>query len=316
MKRTIRLMTFFFVGAFFVAVAAQPSAQPKPAEPTAEPQPGLGSFVSRLKAGMTEERVAEIVGRPRDRDLRNDYARRIIGGDSLEVWESPTENLLVIFEHGKVASFRAVSPALTDDAWEWKRPSETTEPQLGTGSLEAQSGSGSLLGQQQSTTTGPPPAAGTTWHGLRFGMTVEEVKGALKGAVIVQEREPGYFSIGTVTVKNTIGKGELTFGDAKTLERVFLDFSRHEETDEMVKRTIAYQDVAEGLLEKYGAPANQTGYCPTVQEVEKALVYRPRGMMQCTRLWKEPAQTIKMDFSFVVPALFLSVEYKSVRSDL
>ena len=119
--------------------------QLEPVGPPAPPSPAT-DFVSHLKAGMSEDtRVAEIVGRPRDRHLSNDYARRIIGGDSAEVWESPKENLLVIFEHGKVASFRAVSPALTDSyAWEWKAPSEMTEPQFGSESGEPHLGSGGV----------------------------------------------------------------------------------------------------------------------------------------------------------------------------
>ncbi len=157
-----------------------------------------------------------------------------------------------------------------------------------------------------------------TWNGLHFGTTPEEVKRTLRTELTPTNPEAvkvNEYKIGEVHVENSVGVGSLAFGKSTNkLESIYLNFSRHEQqatTDEIATRIVAYDNIADGLLEKYGTPANETGKCPTHSEISDYVIYGSRDTLKCVRLWKEKSQTIKMDFAFIGPALFLSVEYKS-----
>ena len=154
-----------------------------------------------------------------------------------------------------------------------------------------------------------------TWNGLHFGTTPEEVKKTLKTELTSNPEAANQYKIGEVHVKTSVGIGSLVFGKSTNkLESIYLNFSRYEQqatTDEIATRIVAYDNIAQGLLEKYGTPANETGHCPTPSEISSYVVYGSKGTLKCVRLWKEQHQTIKMDCSFIGPKLFLSVEYKS-----
>jgi hypothetical protein len=168
-------------------------------------------------------------------------------------------------------------------------------------------------------------AGQTTWGGLRFGMTESEVRAAMKGQIETTGYETGTefytpFKIKVVKVGPATGTAELSFDlKKKTLQRVWLNLSHADEkatfgkltTDEAASRLGAYEYVSKQLLEKYGRPVNETGSCPTSDEIINHFVREPLNTLKCGRLWREPAQTIGMDFSLVGDSLFLMVEYKS-----
>lgn len=170
-----------------------------------------------------------------------------------------------------------------------------------------------------------PVLGQATWGGLRFGMTEAQVKAVLKGRVIpttggspgTQEYTP--LKIPSVTAGGAKGLGELSFNvRQKTLERIWLDFSRYDEKssggpsdDESATRITTYGYISRSLLEKYGKPVNETGYCPTQDELVEHFVRDPLGSIRCTRLWKERYQTIGMELAVIGKSLFLHIEYKS-----
>lgn len=169
-----------------------------------------------------------------------------------------------------------------------------------------------------------PLIAQTTWGGLKFGMTEAEVSSVMKDQIEATGFGPGTqfyapFKIKSVTVGPATGVGTLRFDvKKKTLQGVWLDlYPEHDpavhklSTSEAGSRVVVYDYVAKQLLEKYGRPVNEAGRCPTRDEAIEHLVMRPLDTIKCTRLWREPSQTIEMKFSFVGVALFLTVEYKS-----
>jgi hypothetical protein len=156
-----------------------------------------------------------------------------------------------------------------------------------------------------------------TWGGLRFGMTKAQVKAVLKDKVSDK------FEIDNISVKSTTGQGSLEFNsNTEKLETVWLTFSRLRGLDdkptasELAASIRAYRDVGETLLEKYGSPANRTGGCPTADELIEYFVRQPSGTIECTRLWRDTYQTIQMKMSAIGYALFLTVEYKTIPTDL
>jgi hypothetical protein len=162
-----------------------------------------------------------------------------------------------------------------------------------------------------------------TWGGLRFGMTEAEVKAVLKGRVVATGNPPGTemytpLRMPSVTAGSAKGMGTLSFNiRTKTLQRVWLDFSRHDTDssaelplDDSSIRITTYGDISRSLLEKYGRPVNETGYCPTEDEMVEHFVHNS-GTIKCTRLWRQQHQTIEMDLSVPGRSLFLWIEYNS-----
>jgi hypothetical protein len=163
-----------------------------------------------------------------------------------------------------------------------------------------------------------------TWGGLRFGMTEAEAKAVLKGRVVATGNPPGTqmytpLKMPSVTVGSAKGMGTLGFNvKTKTLQRIWLDFSRYDKDgsadiseDETVTRITAYGYILQSLLERYGRPVNETGYCPTQDELTAYFVRNPPGTIKCTRLWRESHQAIRMELSVPGKSLFLDIEYKS-----
>ena len=154
-----------------------------------------------------------------------------------------------------------------------------------------------------------------TWNGLHFGTTPEEAKKHLKTQLTPIPEAVNQYHIREVHIKRSVGVGSLVCGKSTNkLGSIYMNFSRYEQpesTDEIATRISADENIADGLREKYGKPVNETGQCPTRDEITHYVVYGSTGTLKCVRLWKEKHQTIKMDFSVIGPKLFLSVEYKS-----
>jgi hypothetical protein len=156
-------------------------------------------------------------------------------------------------------------------------------------------------------------------------MTEAEVKAAMKGGLEATGSPPGTqsytpFRIKSVKVGPAIGDGSLGFDlKKKTLERVFLNLSRKSgddplaeiTPDERAARAVAYEYLSKQLIEKYGKPIDETGMCPTSDEMIDHFVKEPLNTLKCSRVWRQPSQTIRMDFSLVGNSLFLTIEYKS-----
>jgi hypothetical protein len=156
-------------------------------------------------------------------------------------------------------------------------------------------------------------------------MTEAEVKAVMKDRVEAisdpasntQSYTP--FRINSIKAGPVTGTAMLSFGaKTKTLQRVGLDFSRWDDavlaklsTDEIATRVVAYDYVSGQLLGKYGRPLNETGRCPTSDEVRTRYVRESLRILECTRLWRDEAQTVEMKFSLAGTSLALAVEYKS-----
>lgn len=171
-----------------------------------------------------------------------------------------------------------------------------------------------------------PLVGQTTWGGLQFGMTEEEVKATMGDClepVVDPPRPDSYipFRVKSVVVGPASGHANLVFDvEKKTLRAVGLNFSRTEkltgEVGEMGSRVAAYGYVSSSLLKKYGKPVKETGRCPTQDEVLEHFIRQPFDTVKCARLWKEPQQTIEMRVDIIGSALFLTVAYAVIPSEL
>jgi hypothetical protein len=71
--------------------------------PAPLPDSSPSDFKSRLRHGMTEAQLQEVMGRPYDQIVKNDNSHRVSAGDAIEVWNWPTQSLVVVLSHKKVA---------------------------------------------------------------------------------------------------------------------------------------------------------------------------------------------------------------------
>jgi hypothetical protein len=176
-----------------------------------------------------------------------------------------------------------------------------------------------------------PLVGQTTWGGLRFGMTEMEVRAAMGDRLETIVDPPGPesyipFHVKSVVIGRASGVANLAFDiQKKTLRAVGLDLSRTEkftgDAPEMGPRAAGYDDVSKSLLQKYGKPVDEVGRCPTMEEVLDYFIRDhfnrgPLGTIKCSRLWREPQQTIEMKVDVIGSALFLTVSYKPLPSEL
>jgi hypothetical protein len=163
-------------------------------------------------------------------------------------------------------------------------------------------------------------AAQTTWKGLKFGMSEADVRKEYQGSLEKKLVENGAYELFDRDQKllkwpATAGLYFEKSGKLSLIE-VFMNdpFAAESGTLATGSSFAVMSVVTDGLVEKYGKWISEDGECQlTIHHV----VYNPRKIFTCKKLWKSDGQTISMYWSVENQRLsFLALTYKPLPSDL
>lgn len=159
-----------------------------------------------------------------------------------------------------------------------------------------------------------------TWGGLRFGMSIEDVKAYLGNRLTfrLDPTNPSKVAgdIAAVKAGEHEGKGSVLFNKDGRLITVGLDFSLIEtgcfssnrsEADKLLR----IKAIGNALVEKYGAPSMEIEPWPRSEVLIRHFAYKSLGALTGVRLWKTPGQTIQATLDVMCDSVFLVVLYKA-----
>jgi len=179
----------------------------------------------------------------------------------------------------------------------------------------------------------PPAATLVTWGGLRFGMTSDQVRNALKGRRYEDHtriHEKGRwgvdllygFILRDITVDRYKGEAALAFDDNKTLTEITLYLVGMENCTDLAKLSIPLrvklvEDISNMLLERYGKPIGETGEIPASDQLMHYYLHRQNfDVFKSTRMWKSEGQLIREDLSLAGETGFFFISYKPENHEL
>lgn len=180
----------------------------------------------------------------------------------------------------------------------------------------------------------PPAATLVTWGGLRFGMTPDQARNAIKGRLYedhtkIHEKgadgegdHPYGINIRDVTVDRYKGEAALTFDENKTLTEVTLFLVGTANSTDLAKldvplRVKMVEDISNMLLERYGKPIGETGEIPASDQLIHFYFHRQKSDdFKSTRMWKFEGQLIKEDLTLFGETGFFFISYKPENHEL
>lgn len=193
-----------------------------------------------------------------------------------------------------------------------------------------------------------PIVAQQTWQQLNFGMTVTAAEATLKaagmelidvdkdwrGGTIDLQVKPNYKPDSDSSLAKCVFEPTLTFDKASNaLKSVYLSLKDieskypvknisndpREDPLKNILQVAAIEDISKTLVAKYGPRASQQGHCRvTLDEMNRAKIYKTVDSYECEEIWSLPQQTINLKF-YLRPArsdLHLSITYSPVPKDL
>jgi|GEM_PF-2627497 len=172
----------------------------------------------------------------------------------------------------------------------------------------------------------------TTWHGLSFGMTRDEIAASLPDFRLVPGDDAQHVHVfGLSPVYEMHGSRyaisfpfnvKLFMGlRSEKLERVTLKLIYPPQGPDEKTNTLAYlvaasEELYAGLKDKYGSPSEEKGSCPISPE---SLVRG--GEHECSATWRDGQQSIEMDQQILMfnanqaPSVDYLVIYSKISSD-
>ena len=174
----------------------------------------------------------------------------------------------------------------------------------------------------------PPAATLVTWGGLRFGMTPDQVRNAMKGRPYedhtrIHEKgidgegdHPYGINIRDVTVDRYKGEAAITFDENKTLTEVTLYLAGTANSTDLSTlgvplRVKLVEDISNMLLERYGKPIGETGEIPASDHLIHYYFHRQKSDgFKSTRMWKSEGQLIREDLFLAGETGFFFISYK------
>ena len=170
--------------------------------------------------------------------------------------------------------------------------------------------------------------AQTTWNGLRFKSSPEEVEQALKPKqMTVAERAPNIFSVAPVyevalpsILKQVPFDVEIIFSKAGLQE---IDLSlRTEDTIKLVGSLYTAADlvnsgISKSLTAKYGPPYEMSKPC-TVGGSDLVVLFVENKFVDCKASWHTDGQTVSVSWSYEKKPMKLTyfISYVAASSDL
>lgn len=178
------------------------------------------------------------------------------------------------------------------------------------------------LSAQTPAAPAPTPAAQGTWHDLKFGMSLADVRSSLAKEGLTLERsedgwdvKPGWDAkLPTSRIKFHFAP-RVMFSETGTLWRVDLnlDVPKHaaEGSGPKVLTGVAAAAIHKQLVAKYGAPIVKEGVCDKVASTD--LVGGP-GHLECETVWSPQGQSVTLVWFYKERGegeLVLSITYVS-----
>lgn len=169
--------------------------------------------------------------------------------------------------------------------------------------------------------------AQTTWHGLKFGMSEQDVRGQYQGQLEKVPSADGSYQLVDRAQKLTGGNPDAGWqaaahlhfdksGKLASVEVVMTDPLLTASGTSATGGSFAAIDVlTEKLVQKYGEPISREGECGvTIQDV---IQNQPQRIFTCKKLWKAADQTITLYWSVEYQRLsFFSLDYEPLPNDI